>query len=143
MTDLFVGSVPVRPGWASDENQSSQIDDPRMFIVSRPHPWRPPTDVFETEQAIIVRVEVGGMRESDFTISLVDRSLLIKGVRQDINERRAYYQMEIPFGEFSSEIELPYPIIAEQAEAVYRDGFLRIVLPKAHPQQIKISGKSE
>lgn len=140
MSDLFAGIVPVRPGWASEENQNPLIEDPRLLVVSRPHPWRPPTDVFETETAIIVRVEIGGMREADFTISLVERSLLIKGVRQDVNERRAYYQMEIPFGEFSSEVELPHTIVAEETEAVYRDGFLRIVLPKARPHQIKISG---
>ena len=79
------------------------------------------------------------MRESDFTLSLVERSLLIKCIRQDTNERRAYYQMEIPYGEFSTEIELPYPIIVEETEAVYRDGFLRILLPKARPQQIKVT----
>ena len=75
----------------------------------RPHVWRPPTDVYETEDAIVVRVEIAGMREADFTVALVERSLLIRGVRQDLTERRAYYQMEIPFGEFSTEVELPRP----------------------------------
>lgn len=139
MVDLIVTSVPVRPGWSSEENQNPLIEDPRLFIVSRPHPWRPPTDVYETENAIVVRVEIAGMRESDFSISLVERSLLIKGIRQDVNERRAYYQMEIPYGEFSTELELPYPVVVEEIEAVYREGFLRIVLPKSHPHQIKIT----
>jgi len=141
MVDLLVSSIPVQPDWESQDNQNHLIEDPRLLIVSRSHPWRPPTDVFETENAIVVRVEIAGMRVSDFTISLVERSLLIKGIRQDVNERRAYYQMEIPYGEFSTEFELPYPIIVEEVEAVYRDGFLRIVLPKARPHQIKITAK--
>jgi HSP20 family protein len=141
MVDLLVSTVPVRPGWSSEDNQNSLFDEQRIRFISRPHVWRPPTDVFETETAIVVRVEIAGMRESDFTLSLVERSLLIKGIRQEVNERRAYYQMEIPFGEFSSEVELPYPIVAEETEAVYRDGFLRIVLPKARPQQIKVTGQ--
>lgn len=141
MIDLLVTTVPIHPAWSSEDNQNPLLDDPRLRFISRPHAWRPPTDVYETETAIIVRVEIAGMREPDFTLSLVERSLLIKGIRQDVNERRAYYQMEIPFGEFSTEVELPYPIVVEETEAVYRDGFLRIVLPKARPQQIKITGK--
>ncbi len=81
------------------------------------------------------------MRESDFTISLVDRTLTIRGVRQDTVERRAYHQMEIPFGEFNTEIELPYVIISNEVEAVYRDGFLRITLPIAQPKHIKVEGQ--
>jgi len=140
MVDLLVSTVPVRHGWLSEDNQNPLFEDQRIRYISRPHAWRPPTDVYETETAIIVRVEIAGMRESDFTLSLVERSLLIKGIRQEVNERRAYYQMEIPFGEFSTEVELPYPIVVEETEAVYRDGFLRIVLPKARPQQIKVTG---
>jgi HSP20 family protein len=134
----FSASGTGRPGWSPEDNQNPLFEDPRLRYVS--HTWRPPTDVYETDTAIVVRVEIAGMRETDFTISLVERSLIIKGTRQEVNERRAYYQMEIPFGEFSTEVDLPYPIIAEEIEAVYRDGFLRIVMPKARPQQIKISG---
>ena len=110
----------------------------RWRIATRPHVWRPPTDVFETEDAIIVRVEIAGMRESDFSIHLLDRSLVIRGARQDIQERRSYHQLEIPFGEFSTEIDLLIPVATDQIEAVYRDGFLRVTLPKARPHQIKI-----
>ena len=139
MNDLNVKSDSSRPIWyISDDLQNSLTDTPRQRIISRPHVWRPPTDVYETEEAIIVRVEVAGMKESDFSIQLSERALLIRGSRQDIPERRAYHQMEIPFGEFSTEVELPFPIISDQVEAVYRDGFLRVSLPKARPRQIKV-----
>jgi HSP20 family protein len=140
MPNLLVTSLPIRSGWTSEDNQNSLFDDPRLRSVSRSHPWRPPTDVYETDTDIIVRVEVAGMRETDFTISIVDRSLLIKGSRQDLNERRAYYQMEIPFGEFSTEIELSTSVVVEQSDASYRDGFLRITLPKSLPKHIKVKG---
>jgi HSP20 family protein len=140
MVELLVGSGPVRPGWSPEDNQNALFEDPRLRFMSRPHAWRPPTDVYETDTTIVVRVEIAGMREEDFTILLVERILLIKGTRQEVSERRAYYQMEIPFGDFSTEVELPSPIITEETEAVYRDGFLRIVMPKARPQQIKVTG---
>lgn len=100
--------------------------------------WRPPTDVFETEDAIIVRIEIAGMREDDFTIGLDRRQLVIRGVRQDNSERRAYHQMEIRFGEFGVELEIPAHVDPDNVEAVYSDGFLRIRLPKAHPKRISI-----
>jgi HSP20 family molecular chaperone IbpA len=46
--------------------------------------------------------------------------------------------MEIPFGEFGIDIDLPFPVVASAIEAVYRNGFLRITLPKAGPQKIRI-----
>ena len=100
--------------------------------------WRPPTDVFETEEAVIVRVEVAGMGEQDFTIALEERLLTIRGNRTDILERRAYHQMEIRFGEFGMQIELPVAVVADQIQAAYQDGFLKVILPKARPRNIKI-----
>jgi HSP20 family protein len=46
--------------------------------------------------------------------------------------------MEIRFGEFRAEIELPVAVQAEGIEAIYRDGFLRIMLPKALPRKVEI-----
>jgi HSP20 family protein len=83
-------------------------------------------------------VEIAGMRESDFKLSLQERLLLIRGVRPDVLERRAYHQLEIPFGEFASEVELSVPVVAEQVTAEYKEGFLKIILPKARPQQIHV-----
>ena len=45
-------------------------------LVSRPHIWMPPTDVFETEDAIVIRVEIAGMKEDDFEISLATNELI-------------------------------------------------------------------
>jgi HSP20 family protein len=142
MVEVSVSSDSMRYIWhISDDYQNSLTETPRWRIISRPHAWRPPTDAYETEDAIIIRVEIAGMRESDFTISLVERNLTIRGSRQDTSERRAYHQMEIPFGEFTTEVELPFPIVSEQVEAIYRDGFLRIVLPKAQPKHVKVEGE--
>jgi HSP20 family protein len=78
------------------------------------------------------------MQEDDFLIELNGRMLSIRGVRQDAAERRAYHQMEIRYGEFNIELELPYQVEAERVQAVYQDGFLRVILPKAQPRHITI-----
>jgi HSP20 family protein len=95
-------------------------------------------DVYETEDSLVVRVEVAGMREEAFTVDLDGRSLAIRGSRSDTPERRAYHQMEIHFGEFLIEMELPSDVEPENVEAFYQDGFLRVVLPKVKPRQIHI-----
>lgn len=142
MDDISVSPDSIRRVWhVSEEFPNSLADTSRWRIFSRPHAWRPLTDVYETEEALVIRVEVAGMKESDFTISLEERILTIRGIRQDTSERRAYHQMEIPFGEFSTELELPYTIEADKVEATYRDGFLRITLPISQPKHIKVEGE--
>jgi HSP20 family protein len=100
--------------------------------------WNPPTDVYETADNIIVRVEIAGMKEEDFSVEISGRVLKIRGLRQDSPEQRAYHQMEIPFGDFALELALPHPIEPGGVEAVYNNGFLRIILPRARPRQIQI-----
>lgn len=110
----------------------------RVRFTSRSISWCPPTDIFETEESVVVRVEIAGMREEDFTIELDGKILVIRGNRPDIPERRAYHQMEIRFGEFSCEVELSVPVDSGRVEAVYRNGFLRVLLPKERPSQIQV-----
>jgi HSP20 family protein len=142
MDEPSVLSDSMRVVWhISEDLQNPYPESSRWRIISRPHAWRPPTDVYETENAIIIRVEIAGMHETDFSISLVGRNITIRGIRQDTSERRAYHQMEIPFGEFSTEFELPYIVNSNKVEAIYRDGFLLITLPITQPKHIKVEGE--
>ena len=100
--------------------------------------WSPPTDVYETDNAYAVRVEIAGMREDDFEVAVENNTLLINGNRPDIPERRAYHQMEIRFGKFATAIGLPGPVDIDHAVAQYADGFLTITLPKSKPNQVKV-----
>jgi HSP20 family protein len=92
--------------------------------------WDPPTDVYETGDAYVVRMEIAGMREADFEVSIQTDTLYISGNRPDFPARRAYHQMEIRSGRFANAVTLPGPVDADRAEAAYQDGFLTITLPK-------------
>jgi HSP20 family protein len=105
---------------------------------ARLHIWQPPTDLYESVEEFIIQVEIAGMREAEFAISLEQRTLMIRGIRNVQNNARAYYQMEITTGEFFTAVELPGPVIHDQIEAHYSDGFLKIVLPKAKPSSVDI-----
>jgi HSP20 family protein len=132
--------VAFKPGqrrsWQPPENPDFVIVNWR--ISPHPHTWRPPTDVFERDDVVVVRVEIAGMKEEDFTIHLDANLLAIRGVRQETSDRRAYHQMEINFGEFLTVVELQIPIDAEAVHAEYANGFLWVFLPKAQPAQPKI-----
>ena len=100
--------------------------------------WSPPTDVYENDSSFIVRVEVAGMRDSDFAINIEDNFLVISGVRSESPEWRAYRQMEIRFGEFSTTVELPPGVDVGKADADYKDGFLTVVIPRLKPTSVEI-----
>jgi HSP20 family protein len=102
--------------------------------------WSPPTDVYETDASFVIRLEVAGMRQSDFSIELEDNFLIISGVRSESPERRTYHQMEIRFGEFRTAIEIPVGADVSKAQADYEDGFLNVVIPKIKPTTINIKG---
>ncbi|HNK64138.1 MAG TPA: Hsp20/alpha crystallin family protein [Anaerolineales bacterium] len=99
--------------------------------------WCPPTDVYETDDVIVARMEIAGMRDEDFEVSVENNTLHIVGDRSDFPERRAYHQMEIRFGKFAVTISLPKPVDVEKASAEYQDGFLVVHLPKSKTGQHK------
>jgi len=100
--------------------------------------WSPPTDVYETEANFVVRVEVAGMKDEDIEVAIENNMLMISGHRPDLNERRAYHQMEIRFGKFEIAVEIHVPVEIEKSAAEYKDGFLVIQLPKASPKHIEV-----
>lgn len=101
--------------------------------------FNPPTDVIELPDRIIVMVEVAGMRAHDLDITLLERHLVISGKRerpQHVNP--AYHQVEIGYGEFRIEFDLPWALEREAVNATYEAGFLQVELPRKSPQTIRI-----
>lgn len=101
--------------------------------------WRPPTDVYESDDCIIVKVEIAGMEQEKFEITYFKNTLNISGCRSDENSSiKAFHQLEIGYGEFLTSIEMSKPIQVDKSEAIYQNGFLIITLPKSQPKNILI-----
>lgn len=132
----------LRPVGKSKRERGFVVSSVYRQWTSRSYVWQPPTDVYETASAIIVRVEIAGMQNSEFTISLEEKVLIVQGVRSVVEEECAYHQMEIHTGEFVSLVELPPQIQIDDdgVHAEYVDGFLRVILPKARPTRIEVKG---
>ena len=99
-----------------------------------PAGWEPAIDVYETDDEIVVIVELAGVKESDIEI-LVDRDrFTIRGERRKAvvtSVRRMYYQIEIMSGPFARSIALPVTVDTTESKAYYADGLVEVVLPKA------------
>lgn len=95
--------------------------------------WCPPTDVFETAEAVVVKMEIPACRPEHLHIQASPSALLVQGVREDRDRQRKVRvaQMELCYGRFVRVIELPCPIKARQARAAYDGAMLEITLPKA------------
>ena len=95
----------------------------------------PATDVYETDDNVIIVMEIAGIAEEEIELEIQGSSLIIRGERKPAEGRsgRVYSQMEIYDGPFQRDILLPSEVNAEEARAVYKDGMLEITLPKAAP----------
>jgi len=110
-----------------------------LETVSR-RAWVPPTDVYETEEAVVVQLEIPGVSEDDLEISIFEKSLVISGHRADplLSEKTAYHRMEIQYGDFETEVYLPVALVQDEVEAEYRGGFLTVRLPKACARRVTV-----
>ena len=98
--------------------------------------WVPNTDVYSTDNGLVVKVELAGMRSDNLEITVEGNRLRISGTRPDgcRAPKCSFLVMEINYGLFESMLELPPGYDLSQAKAAYLNGFLRIDVPLAQPQ---------
>jgi HSP20 family protein len=92
-------------------------------------------EVFEDENRVVVRVELPGMDKNDLDIQVQDGDLVISGEKRFASEstRGCWHRIECAYGSFSRVIPLPAAVQTGAARATYRDGILRVELPKLSP----------
>jgi HSP20 family protein len=98
--------------------------------------WVPNTDVYATDNGLVVKVELAGMRNDDLEITVEGNRLRISGNRPDgcRAPKCSFLVMEINYGLFESVLELPPGYDLSQAKATYLNGFLRIDVPLAQSE---------
>lgn len=101
--------------------------------------WHPSADMFETEDKIVIVVELAGMQIENVNILLEKDSVIVRGVRQEphTEEKRQYHSMEIPYGPFERTFTLSSPVNPDKIDASYKSGFLKINLQKQEDAQKK------
>jgi HSP20 family protein len=105
--------------------------------------WNPSVDIFETENDVVLKAELPGMDPKSIDVRLENSVLLLKGERHFEKETKEenYHRVEREYGGFSRAFSLPMAVQEEKITAEYKDGILKIVLPKKQevkPKTIKI-----
>jgi len=106
--------------------------------------WTPPVDIYETDEALVMKAELPGFSKDDISIELKENTLVIKGERKHEDEVKEgnYHRMERSYGAFQRAFMLPMTVDQEKVKASYKDGILELRLPKvqaAQPKRIAVS----
>ncbi len=105
--------------------------------------FAPPVDVYETDQNVVLKVELPGIKPDEVEVRVEDHTLFLKGERKfekEVKEEN-YHHIERSYGNFVRTFPLPNSVNAEEAKAEYKDGVLTLTMPKreeAKPKTIKI-----
>src|SRR5580693_3314137 len=97
--------------------------------------WVPNTDVYSTDEGLVIKVELAGMKSDSLEITVEGNRLRIAGNRPDgcRSSKCSFLVMEISYGPFESILELQPGYDLTRAKAAYLNGFLRIDVPAAQP----------
>ena len=105
----------------------------------------PPVNLYEDGEDFVLMAEVPGVRQEDLDLTIEANRITLRGERKveyPPAEGTSVHRRERESGFFRRAFEFPVPVDAEKAEAVYRDGILRVRLPKAashRPRKITVS----
>lgn len=121
-----------------DNNKSSWMDDSSVDSELS-------VDVYQTQEDVIVKAMIPGVKKEDLEINLTRDSVTLKGVRKEekIVSDDDYFHRELYWGSFSRTIQLPHEVDIEHAEALETQGILTIKLPRVDKdRQMKVRIKS-
>jgi HSP20 family protein len=129
---------PERDLFANFERMRREMDEvfgdvfQRTGLARRQQGFSPPVDVYYCGEPprVVVKAELAGIDPDQLGLEIQGRELTITGLRHPAEtEGRVYQQLEIEHGPFRRVIALGVEVRADEAHAVYEDGFLRVELP--------------
>jgi HSP20 family protein len=125
------------------------FEDAVTRLMSEPRtgrPWSPPVDILETENDLVLKADLPGMKLEDIDVRVENQTLSIKGERRFEQEasEKGYHRIERSYGSFMRSFAVPSSVDTEKVSADYKNGVLTIKLPKketAKPKQVKVEVK--
>jgi HSP20 family protein len=106
--------------------------------------WNPSVDIYETDDALVIKAELPGVSKDDVSIDVHQNTLTLRGQRKHEAEVKdeQYHRVERSYGSFQRSFTLPSTIDYEKVQATFKDGVLELHLPRlesAKPRQIAIN----
>ena len=114
--------------------QPSQSDDVMSLGT-----WHPVVDMYDEDDRIVIKAELPGMEKKDIAVDVKDRVLTISGERNFDNEvkEEKYYRRERAYGKFQRAFSLPADVDSDKIKADFKDGLLKVEVPKPEKQKPK------
>jgi len=138
---------PAREMMSLRDAMDRLFDDAFTHPLSLRDNWSVPAiDMFQTDDKIVVKAALPGMKSDEVQINITGEVLTLKGEVQQNQEmeEKAWHMREQRFGSFERSIALPTDVVADKAKADFENGILTITLPKAEevkPKTISIKTK--
>lgn len=115
--------------------------------VSSGSAWTPAVDIFDTEEAIVLKAELPGLAAEDIDIEIDDNVLTLRGERrfQETVDEGRFYRLERAYGHFQRSVTLPQGVKADEISADFENGVLSVRVPKADevkPRKIAIAASA-
>lgn len=101
--------------------------------------WNPVVDIYDTQDTTVIKADLPGMKKEDITISIEGDVLTLTGERSHDDEvkKENYYRRERAYGMFKREFTLPSTVDHEKITADFKDGVLKIEVPKPEEKKPK------
>ncbi len=108
--------------------------------------WNPSVDIHENKDQIVIEAELPGMNREDFDLTIENNVITLRGERrfEKKDEADNYHRVERSYGSFTRSFTLPQTVSGEGATAEYKNGVLRVTLPKREEvkaRRIEIAGE--
>jgi HSP20 family protein len=109
------------------------------FNLPRMQQVTPSLDIYEEEDAVVVKAELPGIGKEDVEVDISDDLLTISGEKkaEEKLERKDYHRIERSYGSFSRSVRLPGEVLSDQAKASFKDGVLEVRIPKTEAAKQK------
>ena len=109
------------------------LAEDRGSVEDRYGDWAPPVDIFERGDELVIRAELPGLKTEDIEIRVENGNLVLRGERKHEKETedKKVHRLERVYGTFIRRFALPTSVDSSKIAAVYKNGVLEVVLPKA------------
>ncbi len=114
-------------------------DLPLPSLLSEEKVLSPAFDISETEKEYVITGEIPGIDVKELDVTLLDSILTVKGEKKHEKEEKDedYHRVERHYGSFERSFRIPEKVKADKLEATYKDGILKIFLPKSEASEVK------
>ena len=132
---------PAREMMTLREAMDHLFDDAFTRPLTLRDGWSVPAiDMYQTDEEIVVKASLPGVKADEVQINITGEVLTLKGETQQVEEKKdkAWHMREQRWGVFERAVALPTVVVADKAKAEFENGILTITLPKAEEVKPKI-----